>query len=374
MIRKVIVVQVDSISNYPPTLSLIEKLINLGTKVYLLSSQISEEENNIIPNEVIKLSLGIPYNYDSGVFYKTKNLLIIRKKIWDNIDSIYDENTIIWVMSNIALKHLGKRLLRYRYNIHLFELMDEVYYFGKIPFLKIGLANICKNANKVITCEYNRAQITKVWFKLNNLPLVIVNRPRKSNFMKNNSITHSHVAKEVINNLKNRKIILYQGIVDKERPIEVISKAVELLGKEYAFVVMTASKVDFIEKYENTFIIPFVLPPYHLEITSNAYIGVLIYSPVYGEFASPLNSIYCAPNKLYEYSQFCIPMIGNDIPGLKYTIEYNFMGDCFKHFNENEIIKSIKNCEINYKEYSKNAGKFYLESDCQNIVKLAITE
>lgn len=62
--------------------------------------------------------------------------------------------------------------------------------------------------------------------------------------------------------------------------------------------------------------LPYITAPYHLEVTSHAFIGILIYAPVYGTFTSPLNSIYCAPNKLYEFSHFGIPMIGNNIPGL----------------------------------------------------------
>ena len=161
--------------------------------------------------------------------------------------------------------------------------------------------------------------------------------------------------------IRNKKIILYQGIVDKERPINFIAEAVEELN-DFIFLVMTGSQVNF-SQYKKTFVIPFVAPPYHLEITSHAYIGVLIYQPVYNSFTSPLNSIYCAPNKLFEYSQFAIPMLGNDIPGLYYTINSNNMGYCFKNTTKHSIQDAILQMDKQYQALSVNSLKFFNEGN-----------
>ena len=72
-----------------------------------------------------------------------------------------------------------------------------------------------------------------------------------------------------------------------------------------------------------------------MEITSYARIGINFYRP------NCLNKAFCAPNKIYEFSGFGIPIIGNDIPGLKNTIGLNNAGKCVR-LNRRKYNKSNK--------------------------------
>lgn len=369
---KVILIQIDSIIKYPPTISLINELCVRKKDVYVLTTDVSEYLVNSLPKNVTLIKIGENYEYTSSVVHKLTQLLKIRKECWKRISQLYDNDTILWVMSNITVKHLGMKLTEYRYNLHLFELLENIYYFGKLPIAKLDLESLCRKANEVIVCEYNRAQITKTWFELDKLPIVISNKPAPNDIKKQSPVIHDPNGREIIKSLENKKIILYQGIVDKERPIKVIADAVESLSDEYAFVVMTGNDCQDLRKYSKTYVIPFVTPPYHLEITSYANIGILVYTPVYGSFSSPLNSIYCAPNKLYEYSQFGLPMIGNDIPGLKYTIEYNNMGICVDEFSSEEIRKAIIGIENTYTEKSHNAKIFFEDASNNKAISKAL--
>ena len=370
--RKIILIQIDSILKYPPTVSLINELCERKKDVYVLTTDINEHLVKSLPVSVKMIKVGDEYKYSSSVVHKVIQLFKIRKECWKCIDQLYDNDTVLWVMSNITIKHLGMKLINYRYNLHLFELLENIYYFGMLPFTKLDLAKLCRKANKVIVCEYNRAQITKTWFKLNKLPLVISNKPAQNDIIKYSPVIHDMKGREIIKLLENKKIILYQGIVDQERPIQVIADAVESLSDEYAFVVMTGSECQDLREYSKTYVIPFVTPPYHLEITSWAYIGILIYTPVYGSFSSPLNSIYCAPNKLYEYAQFGLPMIGNDIPGLKYTIEYHNMGICVEQLSSDEIRNAIISIEDTYKEKSVNSKSFFEDASNKKDIERAL--
>lgn len=369
---KVILVQIDSIMKYPPTISLINNLLNLKKKVYVLTTH-GDSLKNIISADAEIIDVGDEYKYSDFILKKFISLFKIRKDIWKKIDNLYDADSIIWVMSNITVKHLGMRILKYRYNLHLFELMDSIYYFGKFPFFKMNLKKLCTNANRVIVCEYNRAYITQAWFRLEELPLIISNKPLFSKTCTDINKIHDRNAKELLQKLDNKKIILYQGIVDKERPIEYIAEAVENLNEKFVFVVMTGSNCDNLVKYKKTYILPFINPPYHLEVTCHAYIGILIYKPVYGGFTSPLNAIYCAPNKIYEYSKFGLPMIGNDIPGLKYTIENNKMGKCFDILNIKQISEMIEQIDNDYSAMSKKSLEFFEKtSNDSEIIKALI--
>ncbi len=371
MYRNVILIQVDSIIGYPPTLSLISELAKANCNVTVLTTVVNEQLKKILTSTVNVVKIGEDYSYKSSAFVKLKNIFFIRRSAWQYIDLHYNEDTLLWVMSNITIKHLGMRLVNYRYNLHLFELVEKISLIGNHRF-GLDLEELAHKAHKVIVCEYNRAQITQAWLKLPELPLVISNKPMENNFVRNNDITHSDLAKETIEKLNKKKIILYQGVVDIERPIEPIARAIEELDDTFAFVVMTGSNCDQLGKYEKTTVLPYIPAPYHLEVTSHAYVGILIYTPVYGIFTSPLNSIYCAPNKLYEFSQFGIPMLGNNIPGLKYTIEYQNMGRCMENYTIEAIKLAITDIESHYDEYSSNGIQFYQNDNKSKVVKQAL--
>lgn len=56
---------------------------------------------------------------------------------------------------------------------------------------------------------------------------------------------------------------------------------------------------------------------------------------------------------------FGIPMIGNDIPGLKYSFEHYNSGLCVDDLSVNNICKSIEYIENNYDIMSKGSKKYY---------------
>jgi glycosyltransferase involved in cell wall biosynthesis len=372
MYKEVILIQVDSILSYPPTLSVIHELSKLGLRVTVLTTCVNDNLKLAIPSNVNLIKVGNDYKYTSSIIKKMISLFVLRKKMWENIDKYYNDDTILWVMSNITVKHLGGKLVNYNYNLHLFELVEKIAYINNYFVFDLDLRKLALSAKNVVVCEYNRAQITRAWLQLTKLPLIVSNKPMDSCISKNAPILHSEIAKKRLNECKEKKIILYQGIVDAERPIEPFAKVVEQLDDEYVFVVMTGSDCNFLKKYKNTVVLPYISAPYHLEVTSHAAIGILIYTPIYGIFTSPLNSIYCAPNKLYEYSQFGIPMIGNDIPGLKYTIESNKMGVCVPNLEEESILYAIKKISKDSAIYESQSRSFYKSEDKGYVIKQAL--
>ena len=120
---------------------------------------------------------------------------------------------------------------------------------------------------------------------------------------------------------------------------------------------------------KNFYFIPFVAPPGHLQITSHAHIGVLSYVPASNTGYSVLNTLYCAPNKIYEFSQFGIPMIGNDNPGLRYLFNTENIGEIFEEWTEDSICAAIKRIEKNYRSYSENAKQFFNKTNVREQIE-----
>ena len=72
-----------------------------------------------------------------------------------------------------------------------------------------------------------------------------------------------------------------------------------------------------------------------------------------------MNNIFCAPNKIWEYAGFGIPMLGNNIPGLQSTIGASQAGICVDTDRVGEILNAIQAIDSEYEFYSKKALAFY---------------
>lgn len=358
---------------YPPTLSLISMLRDMGEEVCLLTSNLSQSIKEYCKNRGASI-LDVGYNYSpsNSAFEKLIKIPKIEKSLNKVLERVYDENSVIYVMTSITLKYIGNCLTGKRYVMYMYELSHEIRYYPELPEPKVNLNKLFRNASAVIECEYNRAHIAKAWFGLKELPYVMPNKPYMKPLKPHMTVTDKRAVK-LIDKIQNRKIILYQGIIDKERPLGPFVEAVDELGEDYALVVMSGNFDQLKEfKSKNLFLLPFINPPHHLEVTSWAHIGILTYVPVRGETTSPLNAVYCAPNKLFEYSMFGVPMIGNDIPGLKIVFEKEKIGKIFASYNKDCIKKTIYQIEENYKEISTSSSKYYSTVDNQAVLKKVI--
>lgn len=371
--KRIFLVEIEPILNYPPVLSILNILCRNGYRVVLCVSKFPHELEEMQKKYDFKvIDYGNEFsNYESNS-KKIFKLLGMRQFMWDNIDKQYQDGDIIWCCSVVSLKCLGKRLLSKKYVLQIFELIENLYYINTLKIGRIDLPGFCQKAHKVIVCEYNRAYITQAWYKLSELPTVLNNKLYGDYVTKKNSIytIEDKAIIQKLNKIKDKKIVLYQGIIGKERPLGQFIDAVNELGNDYEMVIMGKGAEEY-EKYtsRNLTCIPFIAPPKYLEVTSNAYIGILTYVVDYSSCLSELNPIYCAPNKIFEYSRFGIPMIGNDIPGLRYTISYNKMGECIEDFNKDLIKEAIQKIENDYASYSKSAIEFYKNVDNEKIIK-----
>lgn len=358
---KLIIVHIGDILKYPPVISLINTLNDLSVKTDVITTESIFNKKTM--DNVTFHEIPINYEQSDNPINKLINLFKIKKSVMSMIEELYCNDSLIWITYNVSLKHMNiKKLNQYNYVLQLMELMENIKYHDKLPF-EINKHEVGKNALAVVVPEYNRAHITKVWWELENLPCVLHNKPYYSEvFQKNNSID-DETAKKVVSELVGKKIILYQGHLTKERPMDVFIKAVDKLGEDYALVVMSGGKNIYADvPSSNYYFIPFVSPPYHLQITSHAYIGIMMYVPVKSQF-SELNVLYCAPNKTYEYGMFGVPMLGNDLPALNYLFETEKCGLCFKDYNEDSICEAIEKINDNYEMMSKNALRFYNKTD-----------
>lgn len=342
------------ISTLPPLLAIIDSLIGNNHLTFLVSEHEAEIEGIYKDKNISFISFNkfsfrnillkkIYYRYFRGISMRMKTKQILKDKNFD----------FVWFASAEAAFFYKKPILDIKYNLNIYELYDK-----NMRILK-GIAPIALNADKVIVPEYNRANILRVWLNLKKTPFVIPNKPLSIP----SSASYSYPDELV--KIQNKKIILYQGHIMKLRNIDALCETVSKL-ENYVLVLMGTSSDGYLDelqdKYQNIIHVGFITPPEHLYITKLAYIGVV----TYGHFA--LNGVFCAPNKIWEYSSFGVPMLANNIPGLVYTVGDKKAGCCIDMSNSSEIEKAIKDIDENYKIYNRNSYSMFNSFDIKKSI------
>lgn len=343
--REIVIIIKTCIADFPPILALLDFLNKRDYKIYLIVGFDDNMENIIKP---------LCFKYHNLNIKPSKNKFYywyrIRNKFWKLLKEEQYLDKLLWLPAADTTLALGRKLLKYNYVLNLYELFD--YQFMYVFLLK----KYARKAKLVICSNMDRANIVKVWWKLNKLPEVILNKPLP--FQRERMLTLPLELHNLFLDLKDKgkKILMYQGLIAPERPLECLCEALVEREKDYVLVIMGREN-EYLKRLKNInsniIHINFVTPPIHLHITSYADIGILNYDH------SSLNNIFCAPNKLWEFSNFSIPMIGNKIPGLLNTIEKNKMGICVDFTCKKEIMAAIDRIDSNYNFFEGNAKKFY---------------
>lgn len=370
----IVFVQERPIEILPPVISLLRILKDLGEEVVYFGMVrtrvglgILEElgvRHEIYPYELVRFR-SRPCRRCWQKATQWIRPYLFRAWIWKRIRqlSIRDDDVILWSSEMRTAAVLGNRALKYgkRHIQSLYELGDEA---GK-NYVGFDMNKLYATAT-LIECEYNRAHILKAEKCIDKLPFVLPNKPYAHPRKRAIPVSDARAA-AIVDSWKGKKVFLYQGGIQNDRGqlLRLIESLCESQPDAIVAIMGRPSPLvdELTRKYANISYVPFVSPPYHLEVTSHADVGIAYYQggAIYG--LSPLNPVYCAPNKIYEYSGFGIPLIFNDIPGLKYTIEQHRAGICLDDITNKSVSLAVQTILSNYQEYSDNAQKFFESVD-----------
>lgn len=357
---KIVYIVKTKLHYYPPCISQIRMINDLGYDIEVLYGTSDSSALKLLKNDGIKCTkVGNIRNDNTVKIKKAVEWFKYRRAILKKMKKYDTSTTIFWFGTAESVLPLKGKLNNKRYVISLLELLDD-------NMLKIRLLKkIVKKALTITVCEETRGYIMRYWWNLNYLPYVFPNKPY-------NQITdRKHqpsipTTKNIVEKIRNKKVILYQGIIQNSEEICEVAKALKTTNKDYILLLMGIDKyksVDKIKKiYDKVIYVPYIPAPYHLEITSYAYIGITFYRN------DSLNKAFCAPNKIYEYSGFGIPILANDIPGLKNTIGTAGAAECIE-FKSDYILEAIEKIEASYNDYSQKAKEFFNSTDNKKTMK-----
>ena len=360
---KIVYIVYHELHFYPPCVSQIRLIKKLGYSIDVIYGDCDVTTIELLKKEGINC-IQIKYNKPKSKVKKAFNIYNFRRNAKKVIKSYNSKRTIFWfgnAQSSVVMKGTMKKK---RYVVSLLELHNDNRLLTKM------LHGIIEKATKVTVCEETRGYIVKSMYNLDYLPTVFPNKSFKQ-IEKPRINPSDERTKKIIDSIYEDDVIIYQGYIMNTKELFELASALNETKKKYKLVLLGIDKWNVFEKikkiYDNTVFFEYVPAPLHLEVTSYARIGIMFYEP------KSLNYAFCAPNKIYEYSAFSIPMIGNDIPGLKNTMGLAHAGLCVKLDKEN-IKKAIEEIEDNYKYYSNNSRKFYDSCNSLQIMKDFIDE
>lgn len=351
MNKKLVIVQKTRVSSFPPLMAAIEGLSRENVEIILICG------NELVGNMPFLQKfchqihiLDIPDG--KSMVGKLWAWTRFRYKVWKLIGKENLSRYTFYFPTADTVLALGQRIKSLHYILNLYELYDQ------LPMYLRNLKQYAVRASMITCPDYTRAHIFKVWWKLRETPTVIPNRPlERPNIIED----LPQEIQYVLSRIEGKKIIHYQGLISRDRDLFPICHAINELP-DFALVLMGRDfnyLKDLLNICDRIIYIPFMIPPKHLLVTKMARIGLLSYDH------SSLNNIFCAPNKIWEYSSLGIPILGNDIPGLKNVIEPAKMGRCADYSNIEEIKKMILEIDENYNAFSKNSYN-YFDSICMD--------
>ena len=302
----------------------------------------------------------------SGALDKLSNYISFRKSLTKELKYRDLSNTLLWFGNAETLLSMkgSYNLKKGRYAITFLELLDDH------PFRMFLLKKLAQKAKFTISCEVTRAYIMKYWWKLDTLPYVMPNKPYE--IVPQGEKPSDPDAKAVLDKLEGKKIILYQGLIDDSESLNNIVTAVDKLDGEYVLLLMGMDRDHIFDKLQSrsnkVYCSKYITAPNHLQVTSRAFAGVVFYN---GD--KVLNNAFCAPNKIYEYGAYGVPMIANTIPGLQNTVGTCGAAVC-SDLSVESVTTSINYINDHYSEMSKASHDFYEATDMESIMKTIIEE
>ena len=378
--NKVVVVHYGNVMHYPPVINLIDCLVSNGYKTFLISEESSGIVDHVLTNPHFKYE-EIAVETSPGFINAVKRNLLKRKLYRTAFLNTMEEDDIVWTTNDNAVAALNKLLIPFQDNhvLQLMELVNKVPRIKGFAYISFPIEEYARRAWKTVVPERNRAYIQKVLWKQKRTPYVLPNKPYR--------LDPGEITEETQNALKTiqseeRHIVLYLGVVGKDRDLAPFIEAVEKLGEEYCLyvigrIVPTVQENfdELLKKHNSLKYLGFFNPPTHLHFIRYADVALLPYKPAYNiKSQSPLNALYCAPNKIFEYAGFGVPMVGSDVLGLREPFEKYNIGVCCDETSVSSIAAAIKYVVNNRIIMSENCKKYFSEVDIDKIVLNIISE
>lgn len=265
---------------------------------------VSEENFSLDKVDIFRYKYKLPF-YSRLINHIIFHFKFIIQALKIRPSVIYVHDYYLSALGVIAGRICGAKII---YDAHEL-IIDSDYHQSKRNWFYAQLEKrAIKKYDLVISANDERATQMINFYNLNQVQVVSVkNIPGKS--VHDGTVNFLKLKKSFPFLSKDKKYIIYQGVVTPARDLENILDPLSQL-KDYDVLIVGEGPKKYydslVSKYENNSNIHFVgkVNLYILySFIKISFCGIISYS------MQNLNNKYCAPNKLYEYTQFNLKML-----------------------------------------------------------------
>lgn len=385
MLETLYLVLKDDLVYYPPVLSILHVCAEAGRPVVFIGNYADDEGRRRLEATGVTFCPVVRLSDRAPLWRKLAEKLRFRRQVYKYLRmSGAGSQSRVWLFHSETLCLLHHLTDRHCVIFHPLEFTHPVADWKyRLLSPSLNLARAVRKVHRVVCCEYNRAQLTRGVFALDRLPAVLPNKlyvPGTDDDIPLPTDVQQTLD-DLLPRLAGKRVILYQGVfLSCERRLEEFCEAVRSMPPEYVLVAMGRGSDyydDLRSRYasERVLFVPFIRPPHHLQVTRLASIGVLSYFPDPSSLAAVINPLYCAPNKIFEYARYGVPMISNDIPGLYYLFMQYGCGEVVPSpMSPAAIRHTIEHIYDHYDRYSACAKAYYNSVDIKRLINEVLEE
>ena len=290
---RIIIINKEILQNRPPVLSTLLSLSDIGYEVTIICVDINEYWKRELEKRGIDYYI-IPDNKRRSRINKIIEYLNFKRKALAHLsEKNKDNDFLLWVIGGNTIYCMGESLKKYKYILQIQELHEKDTSYQRV------FAKVINKANAIFVNEYNRAVLYQCWYNMKNRPYVIPNKPYYIEINTTFDLA-PYVDGDVLERIRNSKVILFQGQIVSYRDLSPYIKAAKELGGYQ--IVLLGNEYGMVEKYKqidnNLIHIKRIPAPQYLGVTQLAHICLITYD------ARSLNNAYCAHNKIFDYGAF----------------------------------------------------------------------
>jgi glycosyltransferase involved in cell wall biosynthesis len=222
-----------------------------------------------------------------------------------------------------------------------------------------------KHADHIITTGSMDSEVLKEMYGVTNT-VVLRNVPRFYKPVQQTDLRNQ------LGISKDKKILLYQGVILKGRGIE---KIFDILPDMSEFVFVLIGGGEFENYYKSSAVERKVIDQVFFigkfsqedlpKLTPSADVGIALIENLSKSY------YYALPNKLFEYIMAEVPVVVSDLPQMKEIVNKFNVGYVVDPDNKDELKTALKNLtsdEVQYKEFQQNCKTASEELNWENEV------
>ncbi len=355
----VLVVVYDQVEEDGRAIRQIETLVKAGYKVEVIGTNTSYENSSVAVHSFASNRGGLEW-----LKFSIRTLNFIRRR----------KNTIQFLfLQNFPLVIVGllsKLFFRVEWVYDAYEnlIPSRRYHVRKYLLLYLMEKFTIKSAALVVSANYERMRLLKGVYGIKNVTYV-------KNIVHSNAIKCKRPFR--VPSCDDNFTVLYQGFIDDERNLKLFIKSLLYLPNHYVLKVIGDGSqlpelrclVDELKLNSRVIFLGRLAYDKMLEETISADLGIVYYKSI------DLNTYYCSPNKIYEYSNMNIPFVSSPQPMFKEILQKYKIGEFIPDsFTPNEVANAIRKISYEYSSYLTDFDRFNKDYNSLNEENRLINE